>query len=146
MPFLDSIYVGVDPTSGRKAFTYAALDSDLNLVALTDGEMEDVLAFLGGRNSAAVAINSPSGINCGLVREKLKAEMQTPHQIRGAELRLAEYELRARGIPVTGTPARPELCPAWMQLGFDLYRNLQKMGYQQYSGGASSQQTLETHP
>ena len=33
-----------------------------------------------------------------------------------------------------------------MQLGFDLYRNLQKMGYQQYSGGASSQQTLETHP
>jgi len=146
MLFTDSIFVGIDPTSGRKSFTYAALDRDLHLVALGDGEMEDVTAFLAGQKAARVAINAPSSINHGLVREKLKQEMLTPHQIRGAEMRLGEYELRGRGIAVSGTPARVEACPAWMQLGFQLYQRLEKMGFARYPQPDSSHQVLETHP
>ena len=46
MFFTDSVFVGVDPTSGHKDFAYAALDSDLNLVALKDADMDDLAAFL----------------------------------------------------------------------------------------------------
>lgn len=146
MLFTDSAFIGIDPTSGRKSFTYAALDRDLNLLALADGEMEDVTAFLAGQQSATVAVNAPSGVNRGLVRTKVKKEMLTPHQVvRGAELRMAEYELRVHGIAVSGTPASAALCPAWMQVGFELYRKLEKMGFEKISEKGSDYQLLETH-
>lgn len=146
MLFTDSVFVGVDPTSGRKAFTYAALDRDLNLLALADGEMQDVTAFLAGQSSATVAVNAPSGVNRGLVHEKMKKNMLTPHQIRGAEMRLAEYQLREHGITVAGTPASVGVCPAWMQVGFGLYRKLEKMGFNKYPEDDSAYQLIETHP
>jgi hypothetical protein len=146
MLFTDSVFVGVDPTSGRKSFTYAALDKDLHLLALADGEMDDVTAFLAGQSSATVAVNAPAGVNRGLVREKMKKEMLTPHQVRGAELRMVEYQLRERGIAVTGTAASAGVCPAWIQVGFQLYRKLEKMGFKKYPEKDSAYQILETHP
>jgi hypothetical protein len=146
MIFTDSVFVGVDPTSARRSFTYAALDREANLVALADGELEDILAFLAAQKSVRVAINAPSNVNLGLVRAKLKQEAPAPHQIRGAEFRLAEYELREHGIVVSGTPARAELCPAWMQSGFELHRKLEKIGFQKYPQKDAPHQVLETHP
>jgi len=146
MLFTDSVFVGIDPTSARKSFTYAALDRGLNLVTLADGELEDALAFLAAQKSARVAVNAPSNVNLGLVRAKMKQEMLTPHQIRGAEFRLAEYELRQHGIAVSGTSARAELCPAWMQASFELYRKLEKIGFQKYPQKDAPHQILETHP
>ena len=146
MLFTDSAFVGIDPTSGRKSFTYAALDKDLRLIALADGEMEDVIAFLAGQKSVTAAINAPAGVNRGLVREKMKKEMLTPHQVRGAELRMAEFQLREHGITVTGTAANAALCPAWIQVGFELYRKLEKAGFKKYPEKDSPYQILETHP
>jgi Protein of unknown function (DUF429) len=146
MLFTDAVYVGVDPTSGHKAFTYAALDRELNLVALADGEMEDVIAFLGGQQFATVAINSPSDVNHGLVRKSLEKESLTQHPLRGVEMRVAEYELRERGIAVHGTGARESLCLAWVQVGFTLYRKLSKLGFKLYPEEGASHQWLETHP
>jgi hypothetical protein len=146
MLFTDSAFIGIDPTSGRKSFTYAALDRDLNLVALAEGEMDDVTAFVAGQQSATVSINAPSGVNRGLVRARLKKEMLATHPIRGAEFRLAEYELRAHGITVSGTPATAAVCPAWMQVGFELYRKLEKMGFDKFPEEESKHQILETHP
>ncbi|HQX02031.1 MAG TPA: DUF429 domain-containing protein [Anaerolineales bacterium] len=145
MLFTESTFIGIDPTSGRKSFTYAALDRDLNLLALADGEMEDVTAFLAGQQSATVAVNAPSGVNRGLVRAKLKKEMLTPHQVRRAELRMAEHELRVHGIAVSGTPASAALCPAWVQAGFELYRKLEKMGFEKLFEEEAELQLLETH-
>jgi hypothetical protein len=146
MSHTEPIFVGVDPTSGRKSFTYAALDKDLHLLALADGEVEDVTDFLAGYSSAVVAINAPAGINRGLVRKKMKDEMSSPHQIRGAEMRLAEYDLREHGISVSGTPSNVAVCPAWMQVGFGLYRKLEKMGFKKYPEVNAPSQLLETHP
>ena len=146
MLFMDSVYVGIDPTSGRKSFTYAALDRDLNLVALADAEMEDVIAFLGGQESATVAINAPSHVNAGLVKKNLEKQSLTPHQIRGVDMRVAEHELRERGIAVGGTGAREALCPAWVQMGFELYRKLSRLGFKPHPTDGASHQWLETHP
>jgi len=146
MLFTDSAFIGITPTSGHKSFTYAALDRDLNLVALADGEMDDVTAFIAGQTSAMVAVNSPAGVNRGLVREMTKKKMLTPYQTRRVDLRLVEHELRERGIAVTKTPASTELCPAWMQSGFELYHKLEKVGFQKYPEKDSAYQILETNP
>jgi hypothetical protein len=146
MLFTDSVCVGIDTTSGRKAFTYAALDRDLNLMALADAEMEEVAAFLGGQSSATVAVNAPSHVNAGLVRKNLEKQSLTPHQLRGVEMRAAEYELRGRGIALSGTGSREMLCPAWIQVGFAMYRRLSKLGFKPYPDEGESHQWLETHP
>jgi predicted nuclease with RNAse H fold len=147
MLFTDSTFIGVDLSPSHKSFAYAALDKNLNLIALEDGEMEEVTAFLSGQQRATVAINAPAGVNRGLASEKAKRELLTPRKIRGAELRLAEFELRQRGISVAGTPSTVGLCAAWIQLGFNLYRKLEKAGFKKFPQEESaSHQFLETHP
>jgi hypothetical protein len=148
MFFTDAVYVGIDPASGRKAFAYAALDRDLNVVALADGELEDLTAFLSAQKSAVVAINAPSHVNCGVVRKRLESLSLQPglHQIRGADIRSAEYELRERGILITGTPSRAELCPGWIQAGLGLYGKLSKLGFLPYHTAEGSYRWLETQP
>ncbi len=146
MLFTDSVCVGIDTTSGRKAFTYAALDRDLNLIALAEAELEEVAAFLGGQKSATVAVNAPSHVNAGFVRKALEKQSLTPHVMRGVDIRMAEYELRERGIALSGTGSREMLCPAWVQVGFALYRKLAKLGFKPYPEEGESYQWLETHP
>lgn len=145
MLFTDSVFVGIDPTSSHKSYTYAALDKGMNLVALTDGELDDVTAFLGGHSSAIVAINAPSGVSRGFVREK-KKEMFKPLKTRASGFRVAELELRDRGITVSGTPSTVSACPAWMQTGFTLYRKLEKMGFKKYPTENALHQILESQP
>lgn len=149
MLFSAATFIGVDPSGGRKPFTYAALDADGKLLALNEGELEELLAFLGGQRSAFVAVNAPSQPNKGLVkREQARGSLASLHTPgRGAEMRLVEHELRERGIAVAATPARVETAPVWMQMGFSLYRKLEAMGYQPYPAGSeATHQWLETHP
>lgn len=146
MSLIEPVFIGIDPTSGRSSFTYAVLDRDLHLVTLADGDIDDVIAVLDGRSAAVVAINAPAAVNRGLVGRKMKKEMEAPHQVRGAQMRLAEYELREHGITVSGTPSNAASSPAWMQMGFDLYRRLEKLGFVKYPGNDSPKQVLETHP
>jgi predicted nuclease with RNAse H fold len=146
MLFSKTTFIGIDPSGGRQPFTYAALDQDRQLVALASGEADEVLAFLGGQESTVVAVNAPSGTNKGLVRKKLEKQSLTPGHLRGAEMRLAEHELRVRGISVSPTPSRREACAAWMQAGFDFYRRLREMGFEPCPTDGASHQWLETHP
>ncbi|MDP1545762.1 MAG: DUF429 domain-containing protein [Anaerolineales bacterium] len=141
----DSVFVGVDPTSSHNSFTYVALDKGLNLLALGDGELDEVTAFLAGQRSAVVAVNAPSGVNRGLAREK-KKELFKTRKSRSSGFRLAELELRERGIAVSGTPATIAACSAWVQAGFSLYRKLEKMGFSKYPTDGGTHQFLETHP
>lgn len=139
-------FVGVDPTAGRHPFTFAALDQDRQLVALSAGGVDELFAFLTGHQATVVAVNAPPRPNHGLVRQKLENQKVAPGQLRGSDMRVAESELRERGISVLPTPARIEACPAWMQMGFDLYRRLEEAGFKQYPSEHASLQWLETHP
>ena len=112
MFFTDSVYIGIDLNSGHKALTYATLDHDLNLVALADAEWEETFAFIAGQKSAVVAINAPSHVNHGIARKNLQGQSLASRSLHGREMRVAEYELRQRGIAVKGTDAKESLCPA----------------------------------
>ncbi|GAB4482780.1 MAG: hypothetical protein OHK0031_05580 [Anaerolineales bacterium] len=142
--FFDTLtFVGLDPTGGRKPFTWAALDSQARLLALADGELDEALAFLGGLPQALIAVNAPPRPNLGLVRE---ARLSLPGVGRALDMRLAEYELRQRGINAAATPSRRELCPGWMQTGFEFYRRLEALGYQPDAAEGAARRWLETQP
>lgn len=146
MLFDTSVFVGIDPAGGRKPFTYAALDLHARLLTLADGEMDDVLAYLGGQQAALVAINAPSQPNRGLVRESRQSLPLLHQSGRAQEMRLAEHALRERGINVAATSARAEYCPAWVQDGFELYRRMIGLGYQPHSDDKPARAFIETQP
>lgn len=141
-----TVFVGVDTASAHKAFTYAALDRSLRVTALAEADLDEVVAFLCAQPGAVVAINSPSHLNTGLVRQSAEKEAAGAHQLRGVDLRLAEHQLRLHGIPVSGTPARESSCSAWVRIGLALYRKLAEAGFEPYPAENCPQQFLETHP
>lgn len=142
------LFVGVDPTGGRKPFTYAALDQNGKLVALNGGEMEDVLAFIGGQPGALLAINAPPRPSMGLIRRDQVRQSLPPLQISGRSLdmRLAEHHLREHNINVSMTPARREMCSSWVQTGFEFYKRLEPLGFKLFPDLESNFQNLESHP
>lgn len=139
-------FIGIDLSGGRHPFTYAALDEDCQLVALASGEVGDVLTFLGNLKSAVAAVNAPPRPNKGLVRRKMELQGLAPGHLRGADMRLAEHELREHGILISPTPSRPETCSGWMQSGFDLYSMLIEAGFEPFPTERATHQWLETHP
>jgi predicted RNase H-like nuclease len=66
--------------------------------------------------------------------------------MRGADMRMAEYLLRARSIVISPTPAQKENCPEWMQLSFNLYDRLDQAGFKPFPSDKAPLQWLETHP
>jgi hypothetical protein len=142
----NSVFVGVDPTATRKAFTYAALHRDLSIVIVAEGELEELLDLLANHERAFVAVNSPSHLNAGLVRHSQEGDQPAGRRLRGADLRVAEQELRARGITVAATPSHETACPAWIRVGLSLYRELAERGFEPHPSGDCPRQWLETHP
>lgn len=147
MPPAATEYLGINPISSRMDFQYALLDGELNLLDLQEASREDLAELLSGRPSLLVAVNSPSGVNQGVVKAMLATGNPDPgHQFRGVDIRLAEYQLRQRGIGLSGTPAQEEACPSWMRMGFELYRQLSESGFQPFPARASARQWVESHP
>lgn len=145
MAFIPDTYLGIDPTAGRNPYTWAMLDAEGRLVVLGGGELKDVLSLADRQGSTLVAVNAPSQPNRGLVREKLAGE-QASARIRGADMRLAEHVLRTHGISVPPTPSKPEISPAWIQMGFLLHGELEQLGYALHPNDKDTRQRFETNP
>lgn len=148
MLFKDTVFIGIDPSCGEDSLTYAVLDKDLNLLALSQQKLNTVSAFVGGQKSAVVGVNAPRRLNQGLmkkdsVRDNLRPQ---PSPDRYKTFRVAEYLLFQRNIRIPRTPAKVSDCPGWMRVGFKLYRNLEEMGFADYPGKDIEQTTLEVYP
>ena len=148
MLFNDTTFIGIDPTAGKRPITYAALDHELRLLALGDGDIDTVTAFVGGQQAAFVAINSPRRPNQGVmadpeVRDELSPK---PRPGRWTGFRLAEYQLYQHNIRIPRTPSKVENCQVWMRVGFNLYQRLQAMGFQDYWIEDAANQLLEVYP
>jgi hypothetical protein len=148
MLFNDTTFIGIDPNAGHRPMAYAALDQDLRLLALDDGSLDEITAYVGGQRSAFVAITSPRRTNQGFmkredVRESLKP---TPRPGRWLGYRVAEYQLRQHKIRIMRTCSEEANCPKWMQTGFVLYRRLESLGFKDYPDDDSPYQLLEVYP
>ncbi|PWB55815.1 MAG: hypothetical protein C3F13_03880 [Anaerolineales bacterium] len=148
MFFSGSSFIGIDPTAGRRPFSYAALDSDLNLTALGSGNVEEVLAFTAGQHQSVVAVCAPRRPNQRLMeRSELRDSLNPPPRPgRWTNFRLAEYLLRQHNISCYKTPSDAKACPNWMKVGFHLYHRLEQMGFIAYPSPESALQWLEVYP
>ncbi len=145
------LFLGIDPSGGRHPFLYAALDEQRALLTLAAGDLQDVLTFLERFPQAIVAVNAPLRPNVGQARRRLRPpDNSAGPSPRGLDLRLAEADLRARGISIAATPSREDACPPWMRAGFDLYRRLQTLGFHPYRPDHPQPDAprlwIETHP
>ncbi len=150
MPLDDALFVGIDPTAGDRPLHYAALDSDLRVRALRQGDVEQALAFVSEQERAVVAVDAPQSPNRGLMlRPEVRRRFNLdPHSSTWGRWKVCEYELRRRNIRLYSTPADEARAPRWMRTGFTLYRHLASMGFRFYQPGEAigSRVMLEVHP
>lgn len=148
MFFNDTTFIGVDPTAGQLPFAYAALDNNLRLLALGQGNIEDVLAFLAGQRQALVGVCAPRRPNQGLLarQEIRQALLNPPRPGRWLDFRLAEYLLRQHNITIPQTCGQEQECPNWMQVGFQLHRRMEALGYRPFPTDGTKRQCLEVYP
>ncbi len=148
MLFQNTVFIGIDPPSGSESITYAVIDKDRNLLALSRVDLNSLLAFIAGQQSAVVAINSPRRPNQGLMADgAVRAGLDpNPSPGRWMNFRVAEYQLFQANLRIPHTPARPGECPTWMQTGFSLYRKLAEFGFRDYKGENKTQMMLEVYP
>lgn len=141
-------FLGIDPTAGQRPFSYAAIDGERQLLALGQGSIDEVLAFVAGQRQAYVAVCAPTRPNQGLMeRPALRESLSpAPRPGRWVNFRLAEYLLRQHNISCPQTGSTEENCPAWMRMGFLLYRRLEKMDYCPYPTDEAPRQYLEVYP
>jgi predicted RNase H-like nuclease len=148
MLFANTSFIGIDPTAGKRPMAYAALDGDLRLVSLSQGDLEHILAFLAGQRQAVVAVCAPRRPSTGaMTRPEVRQGLTPPPRPgRWTKYRVVEYLLRRHRISTYQTPADEQQCPRWMKMGFTLYRRLEGLGFQPYPAGDSTHQYLEVYP
>ena len=148
MLFTKTTFIGIDPTAGKRPFIYAALDHRRQLLALAAGDMEEVLAFVGGQQEAFIAVSAPFQPNQGLMdNETRRAQLATPPRAgRYLDYRLVEYLLCVHNIRTYRTPAEVSTCPRWMQSGFTVYKRLQQLSFHRHPAGENTRQFLEVYP
>lgn len=123
-------YVGVVFITGGRQFSYAAVDAELKPMAVGQGGLRDVLAFVGSQQEAVVGVHAPPRLNQGLMAKKFG---------KSKDLRAGEYDLVERGLPIYQTPQDKKKTMGWMQKGFRFYQKMEEVGYQYYPKGGDHQ-------
>ena len=102
MFFVDSTFLGIDPSAGEKPFVYAALDHELKLLALGEGSIDDILAFAAGQSRAMAAICAPR--RCAVARQASRAK--DPATLLSRILVVCGTELHGQGRSPYGSVHR----------------------------------------
>lgn len=142
MTFAPEFFCGMDLAGGEHECIWAILSENGRVLALEEGTLDAALETIEGLAQALVALNAPAAPNRGFLRRQ---RMEAGASLRGADMRVAEYELRRRGIQVSPTPARAALCPPWMQSGFLAHQRLEQAGFVLYPNERAPRQRLETN-
>jgi predicted nuclease with RNAse H fold len=147
---IHDIYVGIDPTAGRRPATLAALDDDLRILRLGPIDVDGILDFLGSQPGAVVAVDAPQSPNRGLMRRPdLRRRLGLPPRGRTfIQWKVCEYELRRRNLRIYATPSEVSAAPSWMRAGFALYRRLVGLGFAFFRSGEAppAKMMIEVHP
>jgi hypothetical protein len=95
-----------------------------------------------------VAVCSPRQPNQGvMLDDRVRQNLSPPPKPgRWVNFRMADYLLRQHNISIPQTPSEMSRCPAWMRMGFALYRRLEELGFQAYPKDGPERQLLEVYP
>jgi hypothetical protein len=120
----------------------------LRLVSSSQGDLDQVLAFLAGQRQTVVAVCAPRRPSTGaMTLEEVRQGLTPPPRPgRWMKYRVVEYQLRRYHINTYQTPADEQKCFRWMKMGFSLYHRLEGLGFQPYPAGDSTHQYMEVYP
>lgn len=143
----ERVYVGIDPTGGRRPLTYAVLDTGLHVLESGDTDLKGVLKKVSDYPAALCAVDAPSAPGMGLMadpdyRESMGLQPKSP---RYKTYRVSEYELRRRNIGLYRTPQKVRGAPGWMKLGWKLFNSLEKAEYVRHPQ-TGPRRVFEVHP
>jgi hypothetical protein len=146
MAFSPLAFIGINISSNRQMYTLAALDKELRLTALIQGEELEILGVCTGQSSALVTIGAPSSPNQGVMtRPEVRRQFNLPKASnQWADLRQADYELYLKGIKTQRTPAPGEKTSGWMLRAFSLYQSLKNLEYVAFPDETAPRQWIES--
>lgn len=144
----NTAFIGIDPSAGKRLIVYAALDGELRLLAIGKGNIDQVLAFLGGHHHAIAGVCAPRQPGIGLMADQQVRDQLRPPPKPGRWLkyRVVEYQLRVHRISTYRTPSTEKNCPTWMRVGFNLYRRMEALGFIPFNAGESLCHSMEVYP
>ncbi len=147
MDFEHTSFLGIAPTAGKRDIVYAAVDRELSLISIDVGDLDAVIDFASGHETAIAAICGPNQPNLGLMkRDDYRTKLDPlPHKNRWREFRVADYLLQTHKINTPRTPSKVEDCSSAMQNSFALFQRLGDMSYQLFSNTQASRQILEVN-
>jgi hypothetical protein len=142
-----TVYIGIDPTAGRRSLAVAVLGADLRVRALRAATFEEAVEIALGYPAAVCGVDAPIGPNAGLLADPAyRAGVGlNPTAARYRAYRVGEYELRRRGIYIYNTPLDADDLPGWMREGRRLYDRLRAGGYATYPA-EGPRRMFETYP
>jgi hypothetical protein len=151
MLFDQSSWIGINPTpqpgKGRGLLTYASLDKNLHLLALSQGSIDELKAYLSGQSSAFTAIAAPRRPSSNLPQYNQQVALfPEVRPIKANKGRLADRQIREHNLGRPFTPSSINQCPAWMHRGFMLYELLDSLGYKDYPTESQPFQKMEVFP
>jgi predicted nuclease with RNAse H fold len=140
------VYIGIDPTAGVRPMTLAALDSDLRILKLEDGPLDDLLQIVQQYPRCVCAVDAPIDHSHNLLSDQAYRErLGLKPGISYTGYRICEYELRRRGIHIYKTPPDRSQAATWMREGWRLYDRLREIGFVAYPQ-AGPRRMFETYP
>ena len=146
----NTVFIGIDPTAGRRPMNYAVLDGTLHALVLeATGGLPEVVSAVEGYPEAVVAVDAPQSLNSGLMASaEYRARLDPlPAPGRWNGYRVCEYLLKKRGIDLYSTPAEISAAAIWMQVGFEIYDRLRSASFETHRPGSqAARQMLEVHP
>ena len=119
------VFIGIDPTAGKRPLNYAVLDADLRpLVLEGTGTLDELIERVLAYPSALVAVDAPQGPNGGLMASAdYRARLSPPPAPgRWTGYKVCEYLLKQRGIGLYNTPSDEAAMPGWMRAGLPALR------------------------
>lgn len=150
MASTNTVFIGIDPTAGRRPLTWAVLDDRLRLVAPPGhGPLTEALAAVAAYPAAVVAVDAPFGPNHGLMADPtVRTRLGLPPAgARWRNCKVAEYELRRRNLRLYLTPDAHTAPAGWVQLGYTLYGALGAVGFEAFApASGAARQMLEVFP
>jgi predicted nuclease with RNAse H fold len=152
----DPLVVGIDVAATRPCVAVAlrvgrTLSADGGQAWWATNDLSELVAWLRQRQPTVIAIDAPQGFNRRLLLSGRPGQLS--HRSR-----VCDYELLRRRISVYQVPTRQEAeedksrLPAWMQVGFDLFRAVRRLGYEAGEPGdmpgsfARPKAVLEAYP
>lgn len=144
-----STFIGIDLKSGKRCYTYAALDGSAKLAAIGQGRLDDVFSFIGGCHSALCAVSAPltpcpeTGPHPDFLQSPLFPI--GPQRRTEKNQRKAEHDLWQRGITITNAPTKAGItkAPTWIRRGFQFGELLEETGFRVWPSEDAPKQYIE---